>query len=54
MKPASYFEVKDGKIRFITLDRNGDKVIYNLWELVNKFGADQVLKMRTTLPEIKK
>lgn len=40
------------QIRFVTLTHDGKLVRMTLWDLVNKHGADEVLRMRERYPEI--
>lgn len=40
------------KIKFRTKTDDGEIVELEMWDLLNKFGADRVLQMRKELPEI--
>ena len=39
------------KVKYRTKTINGKIIEINFWELIEKYGADKVLQMRTDLPE---
>ena len=41
------------RVTFITMTNDGQLKELNMWEMVDKYGAEGVLKMRTLYPEFK-
>jgi hypothetical protein len=39
-------------VTFVTINNDGKKVEMPLWDLINRYGADEVLRMREKYPEI--
>lgn len=40
------------RVTFVTVDRDGRERELTLWDLVNKHGAEKVLRMREEYPEV--
>lgn len=56
MEKAPRFVRRSGpggpRVTFVTVDRDGKEREVGLWDLFNKYGAEEVLRMREKYPEV--